>query len=142
MKKLRFMLVVTLCAFIALCTNIMISHSNDFTSNHITLENDVEMTKEKLHPVIVVKNNTSKDLLVTYDFYVTNKDGDVYNNDILVKANDSYILEIPQLHHLGDSHESRTIWFNWSEPGRSKPLQNEIETTIFYNPVVEELGLN
>ena len=99
-------------------------------------------TKKKLHPVIIVKNNTDKDLLVTYDFYVTNKDEDVYNNDILVKANDSYILEIPQLHHLGDSHESRRIWFNWTEPNRIKPLQNEIETIIFSNPVVEELGLN
>lgn len=58
------MLVVTLCAFIALCTNIMISHSNDLVSDYITLENDVEMTQKKLHPVIVVKNNTDQDFLV------------------------------------------------------------------------------
>lgn len=142
MKKLRFMLVVTLCAFIALCTNTMISHSYDFSSDDITLENHVEMTQHKLHPVIIVTNNTDTDLLITYDFYIDKENTQVYNSEILVKANDSYLLNIPELHHLGDSQESRRIWFSWSDKSKLKPLQNQIDTAIFSNPVEEELGLN
>lgn len=142
MKKLNIISIITLCAIIVFLSNINISTANDFTSNNITIENDVKATKEKLHPVLLVKNNTNGDLQVTYDFYIHKGDAEEFSKDILVKANETLILEIPELHHLGDTRESRTIWFSWSETRSLKPLQNQIETAIFANPSKVELGLN
>lgn len=145
MKKFKLLLVLSLCAIITLITNVNVSNAYDFTSDHITIENDVEATKQKLHPVLIVKNNTNTDLSVTYDFYIHENDPDEFSSKLWVKANESIILELPQLHHLGDTKESRTIWFSWDESTRRKPLQNQIETSIFSNPVTPpktELGLN
>lgn len=145
MKKFNQLLIIIFCAIVALFTSINVSNAYDFTSEHITIENDVEATKEKLHPVLIVKNNTNTDLLVTYDFYIYKSDTSEFSNDIWIKANESVKLELPQLHHLGDTNESRTIWFSWIESSRLKPLQNQIETAIFSNPVTPpqvELGLN
>lgn len=142
MKKLNIISIITLCAIIVFLSNISISTASDFSSNHITIENDVKATKEKLHPVLLVTNNTDTDLKVTYDFYVHKTDTQELSKDILVKANETVVLEIPELHHLGDTRESRTIWFSWMEKRNLKPLQNQIETAIFANPSNVELGLN
>lgn len=145
MKNLKQLLIITLCAIIILLTNVNLSNAYDFTSDHITIENDVNATKQKLHPVLIVKNNTNTDILVTYDFYIHKTDSSEFSSKLLVKATESVVLELPQLHNLGDTKESRTIWFSWDENSRRKPLQNQIETTIFSNPITPsqiELGLN
>lgn len=145
MKKLNLISIIILCAIIVFLANINVSTANDFTSNHITIENDVKATKEKLHPVLLVKNNTNMDLVVTYDFYVHKNDHQEFSDKISIKANESVVLELPQLHHLGDTKESRTIWFSWTETRQLKPLNNQIETAIFSNPITPpqiELGLN
>ena len=145
MKKLKKLSLIILCAFITFSTSIIKSNAFDFTSEHITVKNDLSATEKKLYPVLILKNNTDKDLLVTYDFYIHKTDHDEFDGEILVKANRSTVLELPQLHHLGETRESRTIWFSWLANTKGKPLQAQIETAIFTNPVTNpdmELGLN
>lgn len=144
MKKLRIALIITFCILISFISKTAVSNSYDFTSNSITVNNDIKSTQEKLYPVLILKNNTNYDLMVTYDFYINETDASEFADDILVKANSSTILELEQLHHLGDTKESRNVWFSWSEKDKLKPSQNQIKTAIFSNPKSTpetELGL-
>ncbi|MEG2985858.1 MAG: hypothetical protein RR835_14260, partial [Peptostreptococcaceae bacterium] len=97
-------------------------------------KNDEKATLEKLYPVLIVKNNTNKDINVTYDFYINENDNTEFNSTILVKANESSVLGLPQLSHLGKIQESRRIWFSWQDEGKLKPSQNQVDTFIFKSP--------
>ncbi|MEG0857476.1 MAG: hypothetical protein RSG52_13460 [Terrisporobacter sp.] len=139
MKKLKFLLLSMIFATI-IFSNSSFATSYDFTSNHITVENDETLTKEFGYPVLRVKNNIDKDLDVTYSFYVNTTDSANYDNNFIVKAKEETLLKLPELHHLGSNNETRKIWFSWSEEGTMKPLQTEIETITFESTKVPELG--
>ena len=130
MKKIKFLL-LSFFFFVLIFSNNSFGESLDFTSNHIEIKNDEVLTNEHGYPVLRVRNNTDMDLDVTYSFYIKETDSSHFNNNFLIKVNEEKILKIPELSHLGSTNNTRTIWFNWSEPNELKPLQNQIETIPF-----------
>ena len=130
MKKIKFLL-LSFFFFVLIFSNNSFGESLDFTSNHIEIKNDEVLTNEHGYPVLRVRNNTDMDLDVTYSFYIKETDSSHFNNNFLIKVNEEKILKIPELSHLGSTNNTRTIWFNWSEPNELKPLQYQIETIPF-----------
>lgn len=104
-----------------------------FNSNHISLNNDEKSTIEKEYPVIIAKNTTDRDLLVTYNFYSDEEEKKFIYREISIPKGESVIIEIPELSVLGKTGNSRRIWFNWNEPEIRKPLGNQIDTYPFKN---------
>lgn len=143
MRKIKTLLLAVLFVCSIFCNN-SFAQNYDFTSNHIEVENDAALTNKLGYPVLRVKNNTNSDLNVTYSFYINETDSYNYDNTFSIKANDTILLEIPQLSHLGSTKGTRTIWFNWSEKNIRKPLQNQIETIPFESknvaPSVPQFG--
>lgn len=105
----------------------------DFTSNQIKVKNDIVATQKNLYPVLIVENTTDKDLVVDYNFYLYNDYSSSTSKQFSIKAYDTIVLELPELHHLGDSGEQRNILFSWNYAKTMKPLQTQISTAIFKN---------
>ncbi|MGL5694621.1 MAG: hypothetical protein ACRCXA_11125 [Peptostreptococcaceae bacterium] len=135
MKKTKKLLNLTLTLFLILGFNASNIMALDFTSNQIIVKNDAVATQVKLYPVLIVENTTDTELDVTYTFYINNDDASSFTDKVLsIKAHSKIVLEIPELHHLGDTKEQRSIWFSWNNANIRKPLQTQIETSIFKNP--------
>lgn len=128
-NKLCYMLIVTFM----IASSCVVAYANDFNSNHITLANDEKATVEKKYPVIIATNNTDRALRVTYDFYYDEQETKEMNKELVIPANQSVVIEIPELSILGKTGKSRRVWFSWSEKSEMKPLMNQIETHPFKN---------
>lgn len=141
MKKINKWYIMFIVCFLMI-SSFSLSYANDFTSKHMVLENDVNATLEKKYPVIIATNTTDVNLEVNYDFYVGEEsDGQVIKK-IMIPANQSVIIEIPELEVLGSTGQTRRVWFSWNERNARKPLQNEIDTHPFKNEekIPTELG--
>lgn len=134
---------ISLILAIVLCTCTSFTYSIGF--NHIIAKNDESATVSKGYPVISVTNTTNTDLLVNYNFHISDPDSPNFeqvSKDILIKANSTIVLELPQLSFLGETGDVRRIWFSWNEEGILKPLDTSIDTFSFKSVPHTELGMN
>ncbi|RDY26777.1 hypothetical protein CHL78_011950 [Romboutsia weinsteinii] len=127
-------------AFLTLLIVLSFSVISNAYSSTISAENDIEATNEKHYPVALITNNRNVDITVEWGAY-----GDEFQGNILVPANTTVSLELPQLSFLGNNHETTTIWLTWNEENVLKPRGVDLITIPFNAPEnndssVEELG--
>lgn len=126
MKKL----ILTL-SFILMFSQVSFAYNRE-----VTVENNLELTRELGYPVINITNTSDVEILVEYDYYKTviNNDYDHITEEIKLSPKESQNIHLKDLAFLGKSGDIRRVWFNWNIKGTLKPKDLTIDTVPFTTP--------